>query len=116
MSMLISNSPSWREFYQGPDNSRICFVTAALQKFQRSSFALRRNRSKMAKRMTRLVEKKGDSVSLADSTGEKPVSIRIAYIGGGSRGWAHALIKDQSQWEYQIIKLVNTARRLLNIS
>ncbi|NOX96619.1 MAG: alpha-glucosidase/alpha-galactosidase [Nitrospirae bacterium] len=24
----------------------------------------------------------------------KPVPIRIAYIGGGSRGWAHALIKD----------------------
>jgi hypothetical protein len=48
----------------------------------------------MAKRMTRLMEKKGDDVPIAVGTGEKPVSIRIAYIGGGSRGWAHALIKD----------------------
>jgi len=29
----------------------------------------------------------------------KPVSLRIAYIGGGSRGWAHALMKDLLQYE-----------------
>lgn len=55
----------------------------------------------MARRITGSKAKKSGGVSVeAGTPGEpfpirgKPVSIRIAYIGGGSRGWAHALIKD----------------------
>ncbi len=39
-------------------------------------------------------EKKGESSQLAVGDDSKPTELKIAYIGGGSRGWAHALMKD----------------------
>jgi len=48
----------------------------------------------MAKRIEPLMTKKGDGRPPEAGTRGEPVSLRIAYIGGGSRGWAHALIKD----------------------
>lgn len=42
-----------------------------------------------------LKENKGAAVSLSDLIKlDKPIPLRIGYIGGGSRGWAHALMKD----------------------
>ena len=41
-------------------------------------------------------EKKGESSNL-NVSGGKPVELKIAYIGGGSRGWAHALMGDLVQ-------------------
>lgn len=40
------------------------------------------------------METNRDDVPMAVGACAKPVSLRIAYIGGGSRGWAHALMKD----------------------
>ena len=39
-------------------------------------------------------EKKGESSNINSSGSSKPVDLKIAYIGGGSRGWAHALMND----------------------
>ena len=40
-------------------------------------------------------EKKGDSSAVSTPTvGEQPVALKIAYIGGGGRGWAPGLMKD----------------------
>ncbi len=39
-------------------------------------------------------EKKGETSEITVSGSEKPTELRIAYIGGGSRGWAHGLMKD----------------------
>lgn len=48
----------------------------------------------MAKQVTQLMESKGGNTPI-DVGGEvEAVGIRIAYIGGGSRGWAHALMRD----------------------
>ena len=42
-------------------------------------------------------EKKGESSLLKVDSGSKPAEIKIAYIGGGSRGWAHDLMRDLAQ-------------------
>ena len=34
------------------------------------------------------------------SSKEEPTGMKIAYIGGGSRGWAHALMKDLARCSY----------------
>jgi alpha-galactosidase len=39
-------------------------------------------------------EVKGASSRVAASTDAQPLDLKIGYIGGGSRGWAHALMKD----------------------
>ncbi len=48
----------------------------------------------MAVKESQYKEKKGESSNVQFVTNEKPVPIKIAYIGGGSRGWAHALMTD----------------------
>lgn len=48
----------------------------------------------MAKTTTAALETKGSSAPLSAEGGGRAVPLRIAYIGGGSRGWAHALFKD----------------------
>jgi len=48
----------------------------------------------MAVKESQYKEKKGESSNVQFVTNGKPVPIKIAYIGGGSRGWAHALMTD----------------------
>jgi alpha-galactosidase len=40
------------------------------------------------------MESRGGSIVPTQNISGKPLPLRIAYIGGGSRGWAHALFKD----------------------
>ncbi|MFH1075074.1 MAG: alpha-glucosidase/alpha-galactosidase [Candidatus Firestonebacteria bacterium] len=42
-------------------------------------------------------EKKGESSIIKSAEGSKPIDLKIAYIGGGSRGWAHSLMNDLAQ-------------------
>lgn len=48
----------------------------------------------MSAKTLQLMENKGHETALVQTATEKPLPLRIAYIGGGSRGWAHALFKD----------------------
>ncbi|MEI6846256.1 MAG: alpha-glucosidase/alpha-galactosidase, partial [Candidatus Firestonebacteria bacterium] len=42
-------------------------------------------------------EKKGESSVVDSGITGKPTGLKIAYIGGGSRGWAHGLMNDLAQ-------------------
>jgi len=45
-------------------------------------------------------EKKGESSVIDCTCDVKPTDLKIAYIGGGSRGWAHALMTDLLQTKH----------------
>ena len=48
-------------------------------------------------KVTLTKEKKGESSSIHSAISGKPTELKVAYIGGGSRGWAHALMNDLAQ-------------------
>ena len=46
------------------------------------------------------MESKGTSSDTNNIADSKPAVIKIAYIGGGSRGWAHNLMHDLAMCPY----------------
>jgi galacturan 1,4-alpha-galacturonidase len=52
----------------------------------------------MIRKKPPLMEKKSEESLQKASASGPPLPLKIAYIGGGSRGWAHILIKDLLQY------------------